>query len=497
VSPEILTLADRYVLEAPIASGGMATVYRARDEVLARTVAVKILHPHLASDNDFLERFRREALSAARLSHPHIVAIYDSGAQPSASGDPDHHFIVMEHCGGGTLAGVVERSGPMAPERAVAIVTTICEALTYAHRAGIVHRDIKPANVLISEDGSLKVGDFGIAKAAFAAGDLTTTGSILGTVTYLAPEQLAGLEPDARSDVYSVGVLLYELLAGRPPFQGATQLATAMMHQREPAAALRSIRVGIPRPLDSAVAKALAKDPAERFTSAHELSAALSPRARPATAVLEVESDRREPRRESNEEEASSPRLIPVIVAVAVAVGVALALPGLLDRSSQTGAGAGPGASRSPRRQGSPTTVEVTTVSDFDPYGGDGEHPEDTGLAVDGKTSTAWTTSDYSDSLQAVKPGVGLLLDLGRSRDIQGVTVVTNTPGYSFELRAGERRSTDAGAYDVVKRLRAAGIREEVVFPTVSARFWLLWITSLPGGGGGNASIAEVKFLGR
>jgi serine/threonine protein kinase len=184
---EPFKLAGRYVLETTIASGGMATVWRARDEVLARAVAVKVLHAHLARDEDFLTRFRREALAAARLSHPHIVAIYDTGREPGLDGT-ERPYIVMEHCAGGSLADALVRSGPMEPAKAAAVGATVCEALSYAHAAGVIHRDVKPANVLVSADGSLKVADFGIAKAAFAGGDLTTTGSILGTVTYLSPE---------------------------------------------------------------------------------------------------------------------------------------------------------------------------------------------------------------------------------------------------------------------------------------------------------------------
>ncbi|MGH2752840.1 MAG: protein kinase domain-containing protein, partial [Actinomycetota bacterium] len=161
---EVVTLGGRYVLGTEIASGGMATVWLARDDVLARAVAIKILHPHLAEDESFLARFRREALAAARLAHPNIVSIYDTGSQ-EIPGDGDHHYIVMEHCGGGTLSPIVETESPLDPQRAVRIGTSICDALGYAHRHGIVHRDVKPANVLLTDHHLLKVTDFGIAKA--------------------------------------------------------------------------------------------------------------------------------------------------------------------------------------------------------------------------------------------------------------------------------------------------------------------------------------------
>jgi serine/threonine protein kinase len=234
------SIADRYVLEELLARGGMGSVYKARDEVLARPVAVKILHPHLSEDHGFLERFRREAVAAAGLSHPGIVAIYDTGTDTAEDGS-ERHYIVMEHCAGGTLTELSAREGALEPERAAAVVAAVCSSLDFAHRAGVVHRDVKPDNVLFADDGTLKVADFGIAKAAYASGDITTTGSILGTVTYISPEQAGGREPDARSDVYSAGVVLYELLTGRPPFQGETDVATALMHVNESPTPVRAL----------------------------------------------------------------------------------------------------------------------------------------------------------------------------------------------------------------------------------------------------------------
>jgi hypothetical protein len=499
VSANDLRLAGRYTLDDAIASGGMATVWRARDEVLARTVAVKILHPHLAADDSFVTRFRREALSAARLTHPNIVAIYDTGDETGSDGT-DRRYIVMELCGGGSLAEVLQTSGPLALEKTAYVGMTVCDALAYAHEAGIVHRDIKPANVLACDDGTLKVADFGIAKAAFADGDLTTTGSILGTVTYLSPEQLDGLEPDARSDIYSLGVLLYELVAGRPPFSADSQLAVAIKHQQETPPALRSLKVGVPRRFEAVVMKALAKDPNDRFSSAREMRTALesapgasaptvemrpAPQARGATQAVPS----------ARGALASPGRLVPVILGIAVAVALAILVPTLLFRDDTPS-----GGSRSERREGSPTPaaqeIEVGTVVDFDPYGGDGEHPEEAGLAVDGDPATFWRTSSYSDSLQAVKPGVGLLIDLGRSRPVARVVVDSPSPGYSFELRAGVARPEEETAIPVVGEVADAPASSRVSVDEIDARYWLLWITSLPGGGAGSAQVAEVRFFG-
>ena len=478
----------------------MATVWRARDDVLARTVAVKILHSNLAADDDFLLRFRREALAAARLSHPNIVAIYDSGSQADANG-VEQHYIVMEHCGGGTLADMIRSSGPFAPERAVAVGGAICEALSYAHRAGVIHRDIKPANVLLGDGGTVKVADFGIAKAAFASGDITTTGAILGTVTYMAPEQVVGLEPDERSDLYSLGVVMYELLTGRPPFVGDGQLATALAHQHEAPPALRSLRVGIPKPLEAVVLRALAKDPSKRFGSAEEMRAALGTGApsHESTGVLPAATNSAEPPVEVEVARgAEYARLVPVVLFVALAVALAFVLPGLLgstdtDAPSQRVGGAGNAQADSR----GPGPLRVQSVQDFDPYVGDGEHPEEAALAADGDAATAWTTSTYSTPLAEQKPGVGLIFDLGRVRDVTRVALESETPGYAVEVRAGSNRPGVEDDLDLIDELAGAPGEADFTFEdSVSARRWLVWITALPGGGGGSASLNEVTFFG-
>ena len=496
VAEKTHTLAGRYVLLERIASGGMATVWSARDDVLARAVAVKLLHHHLARDEQFVHRFKREALAAARLAHPNIVSIYDSGSQPNDR--EQDHFIVMEYCGGGTLAKLLQDSGAVAPDHAVALTTTVLDALAYAHRAGIIHRDIKPANVLMSEDGTVKVGDFGIAKAAFAGSDLTTTGSILGTVTYLAPEQLEGMEPDARSDIYSVGVLLYELLSGRPPFVGENQLATALKHQRETPPPLRSLRAGIPRGLESIVARALEKDPDRRFASAAEMRSALERQAStPATQVFGAP-----PVRASEDLEEAAARtgpgvrwLAPVLALIALGLALVLGLPWLIDNrvTGDTPQGQGPagdGDATGPQR------LQVRSTTDFDPHGGDGEHPEEAHLAADGDRSTVWRTSTYHSSLEALgKPGVGLLFDLGQEREVSRVRIWTQTPGLALELRAGQQPGGDESSLEVVGRVSDAA-QASVVRPQGGGRYWLVWITSLPDAGGGSARIAEVEFFG-
>lgn len=483
------TLAGRYVLESTIATGGMGRVWKARDEVLARPVAIKILHEHLSEDEAFVARFRREAMAAARLTHPHIVAIYDTGSEASDDGI-DRHYIVMENCGAGTLAGL-RGAGQMPPERVVAIGRAICGALDYAHRHGVVHRDVKPENVLITEDGTLKVGDFGIAKAAFATGDITSTGSILGTVAYISPEQAQGRDPDARSDIYALGVLLYELLTGRPPFEAETQIATALQHVHEPPAPPRSIRADVPRPLEAAILRALEKDPDRRFGSAAEFAAALeAAEGGGATSVLPPVAPAGEPppRPEVPAPTPERPELkwVAPVLAVAIAVVLlALIVPQFFAPDETT-----PGSEQGDGGAGAEVAVEA--VDDFDPAPGDGsEHPDEVTLAIDGKASTVWNTENYDDPIEVQKPGVGLVFDLGPDAEV-GRIEISGEAG-TIEVRAGDDDPTNADDLEVVGEATVSGSAEVTLDEAVDARYWLVWITSLPDGTG-SASISEVTF---
>jgi serine/threonine-protein kinase len=257
-------IAGRYRLEAPIGAGGMAEVFRALDTTLDRPVAVKILAPQYAKDPSFVDRFRREAQAAARLNHPNVVSVYDSGS------DDGTHYIVMEFIEGRTLADFLSKGGRLAPTKAVEIAERVADALEAAHSQGVVHRDIKSANVMVTRSGVVKVMDFGIARIAEGAENVTQTAAVLGTASYLSPEQAQGRPVDARSDIYSLGVVLYEMLVGAPPFTGDTAMAVAYRHVHETPPPPSSKNKDVPSALDAVVMRALAKNPANRYAAAGE-----------------------------------------------------------------------------------------------------------------------------------------------------------------------------------------------------------------------------------
>lgn len=259
---------DRYEMVKHIARGGMAQVYLARDLLLDRPVALKVLFPELSVDRSFVERFRREAKAAANLSHPNIVSIYDWG-----QGDQTY-YIVMEYVDGPTLSSML-RQGPLEPERAAAIGASVAAALDFAHRRGVIHRDVKPGNVLLDDRGQVKVADFGIARAVGTSEDLTQTGSVMGTATYFSPEQAQGHSVDPRSDVYSLGVVLYEMTTGKPPFSGDSPVSIAYKHVKEPPPRPSAVNPAVPPGLEAIILKAMAKEPEARYQTAEDMRADL------------------------------------------------------------------------------------------------------------------------------------------------------------------------------------------------------------------------------
>jgi beta-lactam-binding protein with PASTA domain/predicted Ser/Thr protein kinase len=258
---------DRYEIQQRLGRGGMADVYLARDRLLERRVAVKVLFPEFATDPSFVARFRREAQAAANLTHPNIVAVYDWGQQSGT------YFIVMEYVNGRTLAEVLRAEGKMAPVQAATISSEVAAALGFAHRNGVVHRDVKPGNILVTSSGDVKVADFGIARVANAGTDagLTQAGSVMGTAAYFSPEQAQGATPDPRSDLYSLGIVMYEMVGGRPPFMGDNPVSIAYKQVHEAPPRLRDLTPDVPVAYEAIVAKLLAKNPAARYAGADDL----------------------------------------------------------------------------------------------------------------------------------------------------------------------------------------------------------------------------------
>jgi eukaryotic-like serine/threonine-protein kinase len=503
-------LAGRYVLEQLIDTGGMAAVWRARDEVLARVVAVKILREDLAGDPEFAKRFRREAVAAARLTHPNIVSVYDTGVD-------DVSYIVMEHSEGLNLREVMDKRGPMEADEAAALVAPVLSALEYAHAGGLVHRDVKPANILVGDDGRVQVTDFGIAKAAFTGTDLATTGKALGTVRYLSPEQVQGSEVDGRSDLYSVGLVMYELLTGRAPFHAESDMAVALMRLSQDPLPPRAFRGGIPRGVESVVLRAMARRPEARFQSAESMRAALEraiggtdlfgTQPFSASSASRTHSMASPARHEGAEHPVPSvfrswmlvPLIVIVLAAAAIAGGIAV---GRLEIGGPLGVRP---ATKAPET--APTaalsTIRIAADRDFDPQGTDHrEHPEDAGLAIDQSVDTAWGTDHYNSAeFGNLKEGVGLWLDLGETSRVARITVASAIEGWTFQVKAGSTTGTLSDplpASDGSTSFTMGPSGNVVVdLEPVRTSGLIIWITRLgPDRGRYAASIAEVTVEG-
>lgn len=511
-----LILSERYRLDQRLAIGGMAEVWEGTDLLLQRKVAVKVLHRHLQADPAFVERFRREALAVARLHHPGIVGVYDT------SSDADLEAIVLELVRGPTLRHHLDAAGPLSPLETVEIGISLSGALVVAHTAGLVHRDIKPANILLGDERTM-LTDFGIAKALDAS-EHTATGTMLGSAGYLAPEQVDGRAVDARSDLFSVGVVLYECATGQRPWDADNAAAVALARLREPPPTLRSVDPSVPAELEEIVLWCLARAPEERPRTAADLRDALgrarralgggADRAADAMADRTARRERhttapqdgtdattvapaphspttaatgaatsvgrapsqpvppKEPERSPSRRRWVAPTATLLVLAVAVGVAALLIVdtdPGreVLGRVDNGLTG---------------TTAEIADVVPFDPEGS-GEPGENDDLAPnawDGDPSTQWQTVGYDERTFGIKRGVGLIVELGEPAELRRLRVSSPTQGWAGAAYVAEERGEvlEDWGEPVDQQSGIAG-DVELDLGGEQGRFVLLWITDL------------------
>ncbi len=486
-------ISERYELEELVGTGGMSSVYRAHDRLLERKVALKVLHQQYADDEEYVERFRREARSVAQLSHPNIVTVIDRGESDG------RQFIVFEYVDGDNLKALVERSGALPVATAVSLAHQVARGLAFAHEQGIVHRDVKPQNVLMNGDGRAKVTDFGIARSLDVAHGVTQTGTVLGTSDYIAPEQAQGQRVSVQTDVYSLGVVLWELLTGEVPFPGENFVAVAMRHINEEPPGVRERRPDASPRLEAALRRAMAKDPADRFPSMDAFCAELedclgeldrhpAETDTGATMVVPVQ-PRPGPGRAVRPQGPARARgrvpWLPLTLA-AVLAAAAIAAAVVAWQHARGGGGAAGGATAT----STSASIELQALGAWDPPPGDGsEHDAEAPRAVDGDASTYWTTSTYFDAPSLGKPGVGLLLDAGKQVDPSTLGVVTDTPGFTAEIEAGEARDGPFHAVSASKQVDGQTVFD---LHDATARYFVVWITKL-GGGYRLAHVNEIK----
>ncbi len=460
-------VAGRYAIEEILGRGGMAGVYRAHDSVLERDVALKVLNPSLLDDEEHVARFRREARAIAALSHPNLVTVIDRGQVD------DCEFIVFELVRGGTLKDLLAKERALPVAEALGHVRQAARGLGYAHAHGVVHRDVKPQNVLVDELGTAKVTDFGIARLLEHDGGITESGTIMGTSDYLSPEQATGKDVDERSDQYSLGALLFELLTGEVPYEGEGMVAVALKHVHDPVPSVRTRRPEVSPEVDALVRRAMAKRPEDRFPTLDDFIAELDaclgdlgsepPDPGAHTQILP-------PAQPANGGERRSRRGVPwqLIAGLAVlAAGIAAVWALATGRIDPAGDGGGATASG----------VELRALRDWDPEGDGTEHPERVAAATDGNPTTAWTTETYGD-FEGLKEGVGIVLDAGARVQLGAVTVVTEDPGFTARIQAGNR---PAGPFEDVSEDETVAERTTFDLDTGDRafRYYVIWVTAL------------------
>ena len=472
-------LSGRYRLEAKLGSGGMSTVYLARDTTLDRPVAVKVMHREMSEQADQLERFRQEARAVAKLSHPNVVSVIDAGE------DGGYPYIVFEYVEGETLKARINRIGPLDVQEALAYAIEIARGLTVAHARKMVHRDIKPQNVLIDAEGRAKLTDFGISRQLEQDG-MTATGRVLGTTDYVAPEQAMGRGADQRSDIYSLGVVLYEMFTGEVPFAADSQVGVAMKHVNEELPDVQAVRPELSAASALVVERATSKEPAKRYADIGEMIDDLS-------TALEVEAARAG---STTGEATSVLEAVPPakrklgararwswgLVALALLIAAVVVVIILVDSSGNTPV-VGNHENGTPQKStGEPVAIEEAT--DYDPEGDESEDPETVSLAVDGNpTTTAWSSEHYdSDTFAGTKsgenPGVGLYVTAKSATKPAEMIVRSPTPGWDAQIFAspsGPPEELSEWGEPVGEVTDAAGSEEIELHLGSPAKYFLIW----------------------
>jgi eukaryotic-like serine/threonine-protein kinase len=507
MTPLGTVIGGRYRLDAEIGRGGMSTVYRAFDTVLERPVAVKLMHREIAADSDQLERFRREARSVAQLNHPHVVTVIDAGEEPASDGNgaggqeaAETPYIVLEYVDGETLKDIIRREGPLDISQAIAYAIEIARALGAAHEHQIVHRDVKPDNVLIGEEGGAKITDFGIARTLSEEG-LTMDGRVLGTTDYVSPEQALGQGVTGQSDLYSLGVVLFEMLTGEVPFRGSSPVAVAMKHVREDVPDVQRLRPGVSAATAAVVERAVSKDLARRYPDAASMVADLEEvlaveAARAGQATGEVTSVLRTlpaPARRRLPWRMRHPARWVVSLGLLVAIVAIALIAGGLGTHRGTGAATDVGGHTGLE----PVELSQTAAHGYNPFGTGPENRDQIGNLVDGDPNTTWSTEQYYEGTlkKAGGTGLGVYLDAAPRVLAKAIEIQTATPGFAVQIYVADHiqlelpygNSTPLSARGWLGPVGASadvhnGERVPLNLSGHPRRYYLVWLTTLPPG---------------